>query len=83
MFLILKSTAQRIRKWIKAMAFSKPLPEFVLFGDSLTEWSFGEETQGFGLFFEKKYAGKVNIVNEGTVSSNYDVVMTNFLYSLL
>jgi hypothetical protein len=41
------------------------LPEFVLFGDSLTEWSFDEETQGFGLFLEKTYKGKAAIVNEG------------------
>jgi lysophospholipase L1-like esterase len=41
------------------------LPEFVLFGDSLTEWSFDESTQGFGLFLEKRYAGKAGIVNKG------------------
>lgn len=47
------------------MASNKTLPEFVLFGDSLTEWSFSEDTQGFGLFMEKQYTGKVNILNEG------------------
>jgi hypothetical protein len=47
------------------MSVSKQLPEFVLFGDSLTEWSFDESTQGFGLFLEKKYAGKARVVNEG------------------
>ena len=41
------------------------LPEFVLFGDSLTEWSFDETTQGFGLYLEEKYAGKASMVNEG------------------
>ena len=41
------------------------LPEFVLFGDSLTEWSFDETTQGFGLFFENRYRRKAAIVNEG------------------
>lgn len=39
--------------------------EFVLFGDSLTEWSFSEETQGFGLFLRQQYQDKVRIVNEG------------------
>jgi hypothetical protein len=41
-------------------------PEFVLFGDSLTEWSFDESTQGFGLFLSEQYAGKARIVNEGS-----------------
>jgi hypothetical protein len=47
------------------MTSQKQLPEFVLFGDSLTEWSFSETTQGFGLFLEGKYAGKATMVNEG------------------
>ena len=47
------------------MAADTILPEFILFGDSLTEWSFSEDTQGFGLFLEKQYEGKVNMVNEG------------------
>jgi hypothetical protein len=41
------------------------MPEFVLFGDSLTQWSFSEETQGFGLFLSQQYHHKVRIVNEG------------------
>jgi hypothetical protein len=41
-------------------------PEFVLFGDSLTEWSFDDETRGFGWFLEWQYAGKARIVNEGS-----------------
>jgi hypothetical protein len=47
------------------MATSEVLPEIVLFGASTTEWSFGEKTQGFGWFLEKKYAGKARVVNEG------------------
>jgi hypothetical protein len=47
------------------MSLSKQLPSFVLFGDSLTEWSFEQSTNGFGLHLEKKYAGKVKIFNEG------------------
>lgn len=41
------------------------LPEFILFGDSLTAWSFEEDTRGFGLALEEAYDGKANIVNEG------------------
>jgi len=41
------------------------LGEFVLFGDSLTEWSFSEDTHGFGLLLEQRYAGKARMVNEG------------------
>lgn len=44
---------------------SKKLPQFVLFGDSLTEWSFEEETQGFGWYLKSWYEGKVEIINEG------------------
>lgn len=47
------------------MTSSKRLPEFVLFGDSLTEWSFDEDRQGFGLFLEQEYAGKASMANEG------------------
>jgi hypothetical protein len=45
------------------MPSSAATPEFVLFGDSLTEWSFSEATQGFGLFFRQQYQDKINIVN--------------------
>ena len=44
------------------------MPEFVLFGDSLTEWSFDTETQGFGLFLEQQYQNKVHVVNAGRKS---------------
>jgi hypothetical protein len=47
------------------MSRIEKLPEFVLFGDSLTEWGFDSTTDGFGLFLEQKYRGKVKIVNEG------------------
>jgi hypothetical protein len=48
------------------MTATEQLPEFVLFGDSLTEWSFESLTQGFGLHLDNQYAGKVRIVNEGS-----------------
>lgn len=41
------------------------MPQFVLFGASLTEWSFDETTKGFGWFLEQKYQYKVAIMNEG------------------
>lgn len=44
---------------------SKELPHFVLFGDSLTQWSFDEKTEGFGWYLEKWYKDKVEIENEG------------------
>jgi hypothetical protein len=47
------------------MASSELLPEIVLFGASMTEWSFKEKTQGFGWFLAKKYAGKARVINEG------------------
>jgi hypothetical protein len=50
----------------KPMSAPKQLPEFVLFGDSLTEWSFRLSTQGFGLHLENQYVGEVRIVNEGS-----------------
>ncbi|KAJ4368165.1 hypothetical protein N0V83_006521 [Neocucurbitaria cava] len=61
---------------------SKP-PEFVLFGASLTEWSFSEKTEGFGWFLECKYSGLANIVNEGqagytssSLQSDFDRIIT-------
>ena len=48
---------------------SRKLPQFVLFGDSLTQWSFDELTEGFGWYLEKWYKGKAEIVNEGELSS--------------
>jgi hypothetical protein len=49
----------------EAVAMAGPTPEFVLFGDSLTEWGFDEYNEGFGWFLEQKYQRKVSIVNEG------------------
>ena len=66
---MLRSVVSQIKKRVSTMTSSEPLPEFVLFGDSLTEWSFREATQGFGLVLEKAYAGKATIVNEGITSS--------------
>jgi lysophospholipase L1-like esterase len=48
------------------MTEERELPQIVLFGDSLTQWSFNEQTRGFGWVLEDKYAGKAEIVNEGT-----------------
>jgi hypothetical protein len=48
-----------------------PIPEFVLFGDSLTEWSFDNSTRGFGLFLSEQYAGKAHIVNEGSCDTAF------------
>lgn len=47
------------------------MPEFVLFGDSLTEWGFSETTQGFGRFLQQKYQYKVGIVNEGRLRCEF------------
>ncbi|KAF1839357.1 hypothetical protein BDW02DRAFT_486865 [Decorospora gaudefroyi] len=44
------------------MPSSPATPQFVIFGDSLTEWSFSEETQGFGLFLSQLYQHKVDII---------------------
>jgi isoamyl acetate esterase len=40
-------------------------PQIILFGDSLTEWSFEEETCGFGWALQSYYAPRVEICNEG------------------
>ncbi|RMZ72742.1 GDSL Lipase Acylhydrolase family [Pyrenophora seminiperda CCB06] len=42
-----------------------PLPEMVVFGASMAQWSFEEQTQGYGWFLEKMYTGKARVVNEG------------------
>jgi hypothetical protein len=47
------------------MSRSEQTPEFVLFGDSLTEWGFDSTTEGFGLYLEEQYRGKLKIVNQG------------------
>ena len=45
--------------------FRRELPRFVLFGDSLTEWSFDSETEGFGWHLTNLYKDKAEIVNKG------------------
>ncbi|KAF2873408.1 SGNH hydrolase-type esterase domain-containing protein [Massariosphaeria phaeospora] len=63
---------------------SQKLPEFVLFGDSLTQWSFYESNQGCGWFLMGKYANKIRIVNEGNnhsyrhLSYTSDTLKANF-----
>jgi lysophospholipase L1-like esterase len=49
------------------MSQNTKLPQIVLFGDSLTQWSFDETTAGFGWVLEEKYRGKAEIVNEGII----------------
>lgn len=44
------------------------MAKIVLFGASMTEWSFKEKTQGIGWFLENKYLGKARVVNEGTTA---------------
>jgi hypothetical protein len=46
---------------------SEQVPEFVLFGASMTEWSFKPTTQGPGWLLETQYEGKVRVVNEGII----------------
>ena len=48
------------------MTGKEKLPQIVLFGDSLTQWGFEESNGGFGWVLKDKYAGKAEIVNEGT-----------------
>jgi lysophospholipase L1-like esterase len=55
------------------MADQEKLPQIVLFGDSLTQWSFDDETEGFGWVLENKYAGKAKIVNEGELSAIQEI----------
>lgn len=42
------------------------LPEIVLFGASMIEWSFKEKTHGLGWFLSNRYEGKAQVLNEGT-----------------
>ncbi|KAF2121561.1 SGNH hydrolase-type esterase domain-containing protein [Lophiotrema nucula] len=56
----------------------KKLPEFVLFGDSLTEWGFEEETRGWGWVLEQEYDGKARIENEGVAGYTSSMLERNF-----
>lgn len=66
---IMFRSLRKFEQDMSALPNSNRLPEIVLFGDSLTEWSFDDSTQGFGLHLEKLYAGKARIFNEGRYSS--------------
>ncbi|TKA71248.1 hypothetical protein B0A49_06023 [Cryomyces minteri] len=41
------------------------LPPIVLFGDSLTEWSFNASTRGFGWALQRYYGGRATVWNRG------------------
>lgn len=41
-------------------------PQFILFGDSLTEWAFDEHDEGVGWYLEQKYKEKAHMRCEGT-----------------
>ncbi|KAJ4352329.1 uncharacterized protein N0V89_007677 [Didymosphaeria variabile] len=56
----------------------KQLPQLVLFGDSLTEWSFDSSTQGFGWYLSDWYKGKAEIVNEGYAGYTSEHVKAEF-----
>jgi lysophospholipase L1-like esterase len=45
---------------------SRQLPNFVLFGDSLTEWSFDASDEGLGWYLTHKYQSKLEVLNRGT-----------------
>jgi hypothetical protein len=53
------------------MASTEALSEVVLFGASMTEWSFEEKTQGVGWFLDHVYIGKAKILNEGIATQSY------------
>ncbi|KAL1597794.1 hypothetical protein SLS60_008281 [Paraconiothyrium brasiliense] len=57
---------------------SKQLPRFILFGDSLTEWSFDSSTQGFGWYLTEWYKDKAEIVNEGYAGYTSEHVKSEF-----
>jgi hypothetical protein len=46
------------------------LPQVILFGASMTEWSFDEQTEGFGWSLQSMYQDKVRVVNEGMQDSS-------------
>ncbi|CAO2654742.1 Nn.00g114750.m01.CDS01 [Neocucurbitaria sp. VM-36] len=60
------------------MTSSNKSPEFVLFGDSLTEWSFDEATSGFGWFLEREYHDRCKIVNEGQAGYTSSALKQDF-----
>ena len=42
-------------------------PAVILFGASITEWSFGLPGKGFGSIMEEKFEGKADVWNEGKI----------------
>ena len=66
---IMFKSLRKFEQDMSAPPSSNQLPEIVLFGDSLTEWSFDDSTQGFGLHLEKLYAGQARVVDEGGYAS--------------
>ncbi|PVH96020.1 SGNH hydrolase [Periconia macrospinosa] len=50
---------------IKGAFSSRALPQIVLFGDSLTAYSFDDQTRGFGWYLERMYKDKAEIDNQG------------------
>ncbi|KAF2273545.1 SGNH hydrolase [Westerdykella ornata] len=58
------------------------LPEIVLLGDSLTEWSFFEHNRGFGWVLQEMYKGKARVVNEGKAGWTSTLLIPNFTHLL-
>ena len=46
-------------------AGAKKLPQIVLFGDSISEWSFLEEDRGTGWVLQQMYEDVAEVLNEG------------------
>ena len=57
---------RKSRSKMENVPWCAPAPQFILFGDSLTEWAFDEHNEGFGWYFEQKYGEKVQVQCEGT-----------------
>jgi hypothetical protein len=55
------------------------MPKFILFGASMTEWSFDKQTEGLGWFLEEKYRDVLRVVNEGEVILSSPQVHTPYL----
>jgi len=48
------------------MTSSSALPHIVVFGASMVEWSFEEQTEGLGWRLMNAYTGKAEVLNEGS-----------------
>ncbi|KAL1656000.1 hypothetical protein SLS61_001564 [Didymella pomorum] len=55
------------------------MEDFILFGDSLTEWAFDEHNEGFGWNLEQKYEAKVQIPDPRRLMENYSYTSTRLL----